>query len=260
MTERAAAAGPSVCPAPGPPGDAGPRIRPAPAPELAVGEDTLLVDLLPGGVSVVEVRGDVLDGPVLAEEEIVIAGASAPRRREFRTARACARRALARLGRPTGAIPAGPHREPCWPEGVVGSLTHCAGFRAAAVAHASDVWTLGIDAEPAEPLPDGILRHIALAPEQDMVARLTAAEPDVHWDRLLFSAKESLYKAWFPPARRWLDFLDARLDFTAGRRTFTAQLLLPGPRPFDVAEGRWQCREGLLLTAVSLVTPPPPNG
>jgi 4'-phosphopantetheinyl transferase EntD len=48
------------------------------------------------------------------------------------------------------------------------------------------------------PLPAGVLGAIALPEEQAWVARLLAVRPDTHWDRLLFSAKESVYKAWFP--------------------------------------------------------------
>ncbi|HEY3692789.1 MAG TPA: hypothetical protein VGL46_21300 [Pseudonocardiaceae bacterium] len=47
----------------------------------------------------------------------------------------------------------GERRKPVWPPGVVGSLTHCTGYRAAAVAHRRGVLTVGIDAEPHEPLP-----------------------------------------------------------------------------------------------------------
>ncbi|WP_234444601.1 4'-phosphopantetheinyl transferase family protein [Streptomyces sp. NRRL F-525] len=216
----------------------------------------LLSGLLPVGVVVAEARGDEAAGPVHPEEAAQVGSASVARRREFLTTRSCARRALAALGQAPGPIPVGPHREPCWPAGFVGSLTHCDGYRAAAVARASDVWTLGIDAEPDGPMPEGVLRHIALPAERRMVAELTVAEPDVHWDRLLFSAKESLYKAWFPRARRWLDFLDAELTFAAGRPTFTARVLQPGRLPFDLAPGRWARRDGLLLTAVSIATPP----
>lgn len=84
------------------------------------------------------------------------------RQREFATARSCARTALARLGVPPVPVLASPRGAPRWPAGVVGSITHCDGYRAAAVAYTRDVVSLGIDAEPDEPLPnDGTLGPIA---------------------------------------------------------------------------------------------------
>ena len=65
----------------------------------------------------------------------------------------------------------GAKREPLWPAGVVGSITHCDGYRAAAVARATDLATVGIDAEPHEPLPDGVLAAIALPAEPPRAAR-----------------------------------------------------------------------------------------
>jgi 4'-phosphopantetheinyl transferase EntD len=82
----------------------------------------------------------------------------------------------------------------------------------------------------------------------------------VHWDRLLFSCKESVYKAWFPLARRWLGFDGAALRVDPVARTFTADLLVPGPvvdgavlRGFS---GRWLARGGLLLTAIGVAARP----
>src|SRR5882672_7976907 len=104
--------------------------------------------LLPPEVIVVSRRDDDPHAAPLPEEEALIDGAVAPRRSEFATTRSCARQALHRLGVPEGPILRGPKREPLWPPGIVGSLTHCTGYRAAAVARASDVLAIGIDAEP----------------------------------------------------------------------------------------------------------------
>jgi 4'-phosphopantetheinyl transferase EntD len=137
---------------------------------------------------------------------------------------------------------------------VVGSITHCAGYRAAAVARAGDVITLGVDAEPNQPLPDGVLDLIALPDEQARLPGLTAAMPGPCWDRLLFSAKESVYKAWFPLTHRWLDFGQALITIEPAAATFTAHLLVPGPtvgrRRLNGFTGRWLVRNGLVLTAI----------
>ena len=85
-----------------------------------------------------------------------------------------------------------------WPAGIRGSMTHCAGYAAAAVGPISRISAIGIDAEPDAPLPDGVLDLVATAAERDRLA-VTPRKPDIpHWDRLLFSAKEAVYKAWFP--------------------------------------------------------------
>jgi 4'-phosphopantetheinyl transferase EntD len=164
--------------------------------------------LLPAAVRVVESFGELPGATLFPEEEELVARAVPKRVAEVTTVRACARRALGELGLPPVPILSGPSREPLWPAGVVGSLTHCAGYRAAAVARASELASFGIDAEPHGELPEGVLERVALASEQ---AALPGLPPGVHWDRLLFSAKESVYKAWFPLAGRWLGFEDARL-------------------------------------------------
>ncbi|MGH3416365.1 MAG: 4'-phosphopantetheinyl transferase family protein, partial [Actinocrinis sp.] len=125
------------------------------------------------------------------------------------------RQGLARLGRPPAPILPGDHGAPQWPDGVVGSMTHCAGYRAAVVANRADLITIGVDAEPHDALPPEVLDTVTLPEERAQLARLVARHPGVHWDRLLFSAKESVYKAWFPLTRRWLDFDQAGIAFDA---------------------------------------------
>jgi 4'-phosphopantetheinyl transferase EntD len=216
----------------------------------------VLTAILPSAVVVAETRADLPDAVLYADESAAVAAAVAERRREFARGRACARRALDGLGRPPVAIPTGARGEPRWPPGVVGSITHCAGYCAAAVAEAHLIRTLGIDAEPHEPLPDGVLTTIARAEEQRMVGRLLRDAPEIRWDRLLFSAKESVYKAWFPVARRWLGFEDATLTIDPAARTFTARFLVPGPElggaRLEGFSGRWRVADGLVVTAIAV--------
>lgn len=217
----------------------------------------MIAEILPAAALAVETRSDFPGVVLFPEEEAVLGRAVEKRRREFITARACARIALAELGWPVLAIPAGGHGEPRWPAGVVGSITHCAGYRACAVARTSELLAIGIDAEPNEPLPAGVLAEIARAEELPRLRELARSAPHVrvHWDRLLFSAKESVYKAWFPLAGRPLDFGDATLDIDPLQGRFGVRLLVPAPGPaagLGVFSGRWLARDGLLLTAVAL--------
>ncbi|WP_237572565.1 4'-phosphopantetheinyl transferase PptT [Mycolicibacterium lacusdiani] len=220
-------------------------------------KNTLLSGVLTPRVVAAELYSDPDDIAPLPEEEPLVARSVAKRRNEFVTVRYCARQALGELG--VGPVPIlkGDKGEPCWPEGVVGSLTHCEGFRGAVVGWSSDVRSVGIDAEPHDVLPKGVLDAISLPEER---AQLGALRGDLHWDRILFCAKEATYKTWFPLTHRWLGFEDARISFevdgsgTAG--TFVSRVLIDpvaehGP-PLEVLRGRWSVRDGLALTAIVL--------
>jgi 4'-phosphopantetheinyl transferase EntD len=220
----------------------------------------MIEEILPAHVVAVERRDDPADVRLFPEEEAVVVRAVEKRRREFTTARMCARVALEKLGFPPMAIPTGERGEPLWPEGALGSITHCDGYRASAVARSREIVTLGIDAERNAALPDGLLGDIARPEELPSLRRLQAGHPGVHWDRLLFSAKESVYKAWFPLARRWLGFEDASLAFDPGACTFVAELLVDGPEmadgPLRSFSGRWMVRDGIVLTAIAVTNDP----
>ncbi|MFD3656736.1 4'-phosphopantetheinyl transferase [Streptomyces sp. NPDC058620] len=211
---------------------------------------------------------DAPAGTLFPEEEALVATSVAKRRHEFAAARACARRAMAALGLPPAPVLRGHRGMPLWPTGFVGSMTHCDGYRAAALARAEDLRGLGVDAEPNAPLPSGIWEIVSLPSERerllshdDLTGRRTGTEPDgtgaVHWDRLLFSAKESVFKTWFPLTRTELDFTEADITFvrtsaTAAGGTFTATLLRTAPGMPPVLTGRWLVHDGIAATAITL--------
>ena len=214
--------------------------------------------ILPDGVIAVEARDDSIPSALLPAEEASIRSAVETRREEFTTARACARAALARLGLPPIAITIGERGEPEWPAGLVGSITHCEGYRGCAVARSTEIATVGIDAEPNAPLPEGVLSGVARTEELSGLSDLKHAAPAIRWDRLLFSAKESVYKAWYPLAKRWLGFEDAIVAFDTDSGLFEARLLVSGPevagRPLTGFSGRWLACDGLVLTAIAVPT------
>ncbi len=216
----------------------------------------MIEELLPPVAVAVDTREDWLDIELFPEEQVALGQAVEKRRREFVTARACARRALAQLGLPPAPIASGERGQPRWPDGVVGSITHCAGYRGCALARAGELAGLGIDAEPNAPLPRGLIGDIARVEERPLLAELARVEPAVHWDRLLFSAKETVYKVWFPLTGRWLGFEDAALTIDPVEGTFCAHLLVSWPetkaRFATALEGRWLVRDGLVLTAIAL--------
>jgi 4'-phosphopantetheinyl transferase EntD len=216
----------------------------------------MIETILPRHASVAEAREDDLSPVLYPEEEKLIARAVEKRRREFTTARGCARRALTGLGLGPSPILSGNRGEPLWPRGIVGSITHCDGYRAAAVARGSDLIAIGIDAEPHAPLPRGILRHVATDADAAALEELARNHPEVHWDRLLFSAKESVFKAWYPLAGQPLDFLQSRIVFDPVEGSFEAKLPAGDPplgaRRLHGLEGRWTLGDGLILTATAV--------
>lgn len=218
---------------------------------------TMIERLLPTGVVAVEAFRDVPGEPVFPGEEHLIANAVDSRRREFVTARRCAREALARLGRPPVPILPGPRHEPRWPDGLVGSITHTTGYRAAALAPRTVLASIGIDAEANAPVPDGVLEMVTVPGELEMLEELARVSPATHWGRLLFSAKESVYKAWYPLTGRWLGFEQARLTVDPAGWSFTARVLTDGARtdggpPLTVLDGRFVVDRDLIATAVTV--------
>ncbi|MDT5107000.1 MAG: hypothetical protein QOI25_4513 [Mycobacterium sp.] len=216
---------------------------------------TLLSGVLPSVVAAAEMYDDPTDLVPFPEEEPLVARSVAKRRNEFVTVRYCARQALGELGLPPVPILKGDKGEPCWPDGVVGSLTHCEGFRGAVVGRQAEVRSVGIDAEPHDVLPNGVLAAISLPAERTELAGLSG---NLHWDRILFCAKEATYKAWFPLTHRWLGFEDAHVTFTVdgsgAAGTFSSAILIDpaaesGP-PLTALAGRWSVRDGLALTAI----------
>jgi len=206
--------------------------------------------LLPPEISAVETRRDVPDAFIFPGEAALIEGAVAPRFAEFATTRHCARLAIQRLGIAEGPILRGLKREPLWPAGIVGSLTHCTGYRAAAVARAGEMLSIGIDAEPHEPIHDRVVERILVEEERAWVA---GAPANICWERLIFSAKESVYKAWFPLTSRWLDFPDATIETDPGSGSFTARLLVVAPPGIpNQFRGRYLIEDGLVLTAIAV--------
>jgi 4'-phosphopantetheinyl transferase EntD len=192
-----------------------------------------------------EMLRDAPESAMFPAEAAAVAGATGERRREFGTVRHCAREALRQLGLPSAPILPDGDRAPRWPAGVVGSMTHCAGYRAAVVARSSELCCVGIDAEPHDAMPPDALDLVLRDEERARLAALADARPGLHWDRLVFCVKEAVYKAWFPPTRRWLEFGDVSATVLPGG-TFEAHVEGAEAGRFS---GRWIVRDGLVVAA-----------
>lgn len=232
-------------------------------PDVATELTGLLTGLLPPGAAAA--AGDPLElaaQPLLPAEAAALGPVAPGRLREHTAGRACARAALRSLRLPPVPLPIGVDRAPRWPEGVIGSITHCVGCAAAAVAPRTACPALGIDAEPLRALPPGVSGKVVRPEEALRLRACGLLAPGVPWECVLFSVKESIYKAWSPLTGRWLGFADASVELDVRTRTFRARLLVPGPeageRPPRELVGGFALAGGLVLSVAQL--PPGRNG
>jgi 4'-phosphopantetheinyl transferase EntD len=143
---------------------------------------------------------------LLKEEAPAFAASVVKVRQASGAARIVARRLLTQLGHPDCALPKGPAGAPMWPAGIIGSLAHDARVAVAAVGMRADVDALGIDVEPAECLPSELLDLVATPQE-----RLNLGY-DAYHGRLLFVAKEAVYKAVHPLDHTFLEHHDIEIN------------------------------------------------
>ncbi|MEO0915472.1 MAG: 4'-phosphopantetheinyl transferase superfamily protein [Pseudomonadota bacterium] len=152
---------------------------------------------------------------MLPPEEDAVARAIPKRRAEFAAGRRAAREALKAAGLPQTAILQGDNRAPIWPEGAIGSITHHEGLAVAAVAQTRRIKRLGIDLAEANDFPEKLRKQILKTAAERAQTDLEA--------RVSFSAKESVFKAFFPDVRAYFGFdaVEVRPDLHQG--TFTAR-------------------------------------
>jgi 4'-phosphopantetheinyl transferase EntD len=154
----------------------------------------------PVGFAVIEI-GEEIELP--PEEAAMIEASVARRRREFAAGRLCARRALAAIGGPWLPIPMGRLRQPIWPSGYDGSISHDRRF-AASLAYALT--------------PDGPFLAFDLIDTSDLTPYLEiiglVARPGERWAAStdaaeaagVFSAKEAAIKILSPRLNDYVDF------------------------------------------------------
>ena len=157
--------------------------------------------------------GDADEAHLLPEEARSIPARQPAMRRASGAVRWIAHRLLADIGITDVAIMRAPSGAPVWPDGIIGSLAHDDDMAVAVVAPVGGIVSLGIDVEPAEPLPDDIFAIVAAGAD-----RTGAADPRLA-GRNLFCAKEAVYKAAFPLDREVLGYEDIAVDLDAGRAT-----------------------------------------
>lgn len=220
---------------------------------------------LPAGTSLVELHTD--GEPDLSRfrllheaERRLVARAVASRKSDFGDARWCAHEALRGWGRDEPIL-RGEKGMPLFPQGTVGTLSHTEGLRGALVGDAG-VWrSVGLDVERAQPLPGGVFNAVTSPSERWALSRLVGSERCENLlGTVLFSAKESVYKSWFPLAGRFLDFDEAELHLEVGEGAVGSghvggmwrARLLTSPTPVEEITGSWIIRDGYVATVCGI--------
>jgi enterobactin synthetase component D len=185
----------------------------------------LVVDSpFPSTVSFAWLADEACPSPVLPEEANAFPEACQRRRQEFWLGRAAAHRCiLALCGRSEQPIGRGSKGQPLWPAGLVGSITHTRGLALAAVARREHHRGLGLDVERRDRrVREDVGRLVALPTER---AWISSAESDLRL-KLLFSAKEAIFKALFPLGEVFLGYKDAELRWEPSQSGFVAHVLV----------------------------------
>jgi 4'-phosphopantetheinyl transferase EntD len=154
------------------------------------------------------------------EEEAAVAGAILNRRLEFAAGRSAAREAMRRLNGVEAPIPMNLDRSPCWPPGIVGSISHTSDTCLAVVGHQAEWLSIGIDMEPYQGIEESLwsmlctpeeLRHVYQGPPTQRETRVGE----------LFAAKEAFYKWHYPQKKTLFEFQDVCVHWSLDRRAFT---------------------------------------
>ena len=130
---------------------------------------------------------------------------------DFSIGRYCAIKALEQLGIQDATIPIGTDRAPIWPEGIVGSISHCDTLVGAIVAKKSEYISLGLDIEEIGRVTPDLFDLVFTEKEKSYLSSFTGRKLEEQ-STLIFSVKEAFYKFQHPITKTFLDFLDVELD------------------------------------------------
>lgn len=190
---------------------------------------------------------------LMGDEVLAVEQVSSARAREFGAGRAAARMAMELLGHAPRPVLQGEDRAPVWPAGLVGSITHTDRACLAVVSDAPDIRALGVDLETATPLESALWPEICTPEEMTWLATLGPSQRG-HFAKLIFSAKEAVYKAQFHISRTMLEFQAVSLSIDLHGGGFTATFLrdVPGFARDGVIDGRFAILSDHFVTAVEL--------
>ena len=195
------------------------------------------------------------DFRLLPEEQAIVESfGSQKRRAEFTMGRIYAHGALSRFGLESEPILRNPEtREPCWPDSVWGSITHSAGFAAVAVGLKKEIKGIGIDLESFSRSVDFKIRsHVCVDSELEWLESLPNEQANRAL-RIIFSAKESIFKCIYPSTKTYLSFKDAAVSVNETEKNFTFNIFKSFPGIIQHGypnRGRYSEMNKMLLTSV----------
>ena len=195
------------------------------------------------------------DFRLLPEEQAIAESfGSQKRRAEFTMGRIYAHGALSRLGLESKPILRNPEtREPCWPGSVWGTISHSAGFAAVAVGLKKEIKGVGIDLESFSKSVDfKIRRHVCVESELEWLDSLPTKQANRAL-RIIFSAKESIFKCIYPGTKTYLSFKDAAVSVNETEKTFSFTIFKSYPGIIQQGfpnHGRYSEMDKMLLTSV----------
>lgn len=186
-------------------------------------------------------------------------GYSKRRKQEFVAGRTHARRALTALGVKPVAIPVGLDRAPIWPSGVVGSITHSKRFAGAIVARQAIIQSVGFDIEEVTPNIVSLIPLI-LTSQECKILQSRPANEHALLASLIFSIKESVFKAYWPLTYLFLEFKDVEISLSSNLTEFQAHICPDkqklDPRPYCGSCGNIQ---GIVFAITTRVTDTQPE-
>ncbi|VAW95228.1 hypothetical protein MNBD_GAMMA22-7 [hydrothermal vent metagenome] len=152
--------------------------------------------------------------------------ASKKRVTEFLNARHCAHKALIKIGyTQNAAILQGTKGEPLWPKSIIGSITHCKGYYAAVVSFNKFIVGIGIDAELNMDISQKLILTTQTENEIFTNTKISNKSPNFFLNKLVFSAKESVFKFLFPIVKRYIKFKEIEINLNINKKTFSVILL-----------------------------------
>ncbi|CUX83968.1 MAG: Phosphopantetheinyl transferase component of siderophore synthetase [Roseibaca calidilacus] len=190
---------------------------------------------------------------LIGDEVLAVEQVRPVRAREFGAGRAAAREAMGLLGHPPRPVLQGEDRAPVWPRGLTGSISHTARDCMAVVTDAPEIRALGLDIEMAAALEPALWPEICTMAEMRWLASLGPSQRG-HFAKLVFSAKEAVYKAQYTVSRQMLGFQDLTLTVDLPQHRFTAELTteVAGFAPGAVLQGRFAILGAVFITAVEI--------
>lgn len=178
---------------------------------------------------------DFVGDEVLTINERKVTGQfSGKRLKDFSTGRYCARKALAAIGHENAEILVGDNKQPIWPIGYVGSISHSAKLAGAVVSKASRVKSIGLDIETIGKIKPEMWRLLYTEAESDFLNSFTGEE-QAYYTTLIFSCKEAFYKLQYPLTKTFLEFTEIEIKSFGNKfdlvvlKEFSAKKLLTGP-------------------------------